>query len=144
MHPWLQMLSPMMNFRFPASGDMMMDYRPWTNWGNASPDAGSPEIEDEVFRNIALPGKQLGKLIDAVTALIQIVASKHPEIREQYPAAFIDIESLANDISRKKLDLQNTMKTEAQRALDLLRIADRKSFDALMAQYKQQPHAPEQ
>ena len=115
MHPWLQMLSPMMNFRFPASGDMLMDYRPWTNWANANPNAGSPEIEDQVFRNVALPGKQLGKLIDAVTELIRLVASEHPEIREQYPAAFSTLEEMAGEITRKKLDLQNTMQAEAQR-----------------------------
>ena len=132
------MLSPMMNIRLPASGDVNMDYRPWTNWGEASPDAGSPKIEEEIFRNVALPGKQLGRLIDAVNALIEIATSDHPDLREQPRSEFTDFQSMADKIITKKKDLQNTMKSQAEQALEQLKTADREAFDSLLDQFQQQ------
>lgn len=142
MQSWLQMLSPIMNFRLPASGDVVMDYRPWTNWGEAEPTAGNPQIEDEIFRKIALPGKQLGRLIDAVNILIELAAADHPNLRMQPPQALSDFQSMSREIIDKKLDLQNSIRSDAQRALDQLRSADRQAFNALLAHYQDEPNGP--
>jgi hypothetical protein len=139
MQPWLQMLSPMLNVRLPASGDIMMDYRPWTNWGEAEPSAGNPQIEDEIFRKVALPGKQLGRLIDAVNILIELAASDHPNLRTQPPQAISEFQSMSRQVINKKLDLQHSLRSEAQRALEQLRSADRQVFNALLAQYQEAP-----
>ncbi len=138
MESWLQMLSPMMNFRLPASGDMVMDYKPWTNWGQANPQAGSPQIEEEIFRDVALPGKQLGRLIDAVNALIEIDAKEHPGRHQEHEPAFQDLQTMTADIVQRKHDLQHTMKAEAERALELLGRADPEAFRALLEKYHRQ------
>jgi hypothetical protein len=142
MQPWLQMLSPMLNVRLPASGDIMMDYRPWTNWGEAEPSAGNPQIEEEIFRKVALPGKQLGRLIDAVNILIELAASDHPNLRTQPPRALSEFQSMSRQVINKKLDLQNSIRSDAQRALDQLRSADRQAFSALLAHYQDEPNGP--
>jgi hypothetical protein len=131
------MFSPRMSFRLPASDDMWMDYKPWTNWGAVSARAGSPQIEEEIFRDVALPGKQLGKLTDAVSALIEIVKSEHPLSCAAHEPAFTDLKALETEITLKKEDLKKTTKTAAERALDLLRRADPEAFRELVDKCRQ-------
>ena len=57
---WSQMLTPLMSLRMPCSGDVLMNYSPWTNWGWSDFDAGNPDMEQDIFTHVALPGKQLG------------------------------------------------------------------------------------
>jgi hypothetical protein len=47
------------------------DYAPVTTWfsPNVTIYAGDPKIEERIFRAIASPGRQLGKLTDAVLEL---------------------------------------------------------------------------
>lgn len=129
------MISPFLSVRMPASGDVLMDYKPWTNWGVSSPEAGNPEIEAGVFRDVAMPGKQLGKLTEALNALIRIVEDAHPGVikpgSEQYEA--IDrLRTMANDIKLKKDALAKTAKAEALDALDRLKKSDREAFATLL------------
>ena len=77
---WKEMLLPLTSIRMPASGDVTMNYSPWTNWGWSDYEAGDPETENEIFANVALPGKQLGKLTDAVMALIELAEKKDPRL----------------------------------------------------------------
>ena len=143
MDSWLQMFSPRMMFRLPGGGDMWMDYKPWTNWGKTSVTAGAPLIEDEIFRFEALPGKQLGRLMDAVSALIDVVAREHPLSFAAHQEEFTELTDLALKITLKKEDLKKTAKTEAVRALDLLQRSDYDAFREVIQRYRQAPDAAE-
>jgi hypothetical protein len=129
MDSWFRMLSPAVHFRLPASGDVSMDYSPWTNWGISRPKAkaGNPEIEAEVFREVALPGKQLGKLTEATLAMAELVKTMQPDILEQHPEqanAIQAVVDLAADIERTKDEHRKAAKEEAIKALERLRQTD--------------------
>ena len=132
---WSQMLLPLMSIRLPASGDVRMNYNPWTNWGWSSNDAGDPEIESEIFANIALPGKQLGKLTDAVMTLIELTREAHPEFyREdsERAATISDVEDLAERILARKKILQGTVEGNAESALSRLKSVNPEAFDRII------------
>jgi len=134
---WSQMLLPLMSIRLPASGDVSMNYNPWTNWGWSAYDAGDPDTEDEIFTNVALPGKQLGRLNDAVTALIDLAEETHPNLEEEHPEraeAFRKFKELAYKILNRKEALDGTMKGNAKNALLRLRDLDPKAFEQLIGE----------
>src|SRR6266496_1338122 len=101
-----QMLPPLVDFRFPAGGDMNMDFHPWTNWGDVDPNAGNQRIEDVIFRNVALPGRQLGRLIDVVAVLIEIAGLNREDAGSKWDKkvldAVADFRTMADDIERHK------------------------------------------
>ena len=135
MEPWTRMISPLLNVRMPASGDVVMDYKPWTNWGVSSPKAGNPEVEAGVFRDVAMPGKQLGKLTEALDALISIVEDIHPgaiKPGSEQREAIDGLRTMANDIKLKRDELAKTAKAEALDALDRLKRSDREAFTSLV------------
>lgn len=121
MDTWLKMFSPIMDVRLPASGDVSMDYQPWTNWGRVSVDAGTPEVEFEVFRNVALPGKQLGKLIDAVNVLIELADTDAIESlaeSDEKKEALTNLTQLAGKIEAKKEELKQSAEAVAKKSLE--------------------------
>lgn len=135
METWTPMLAPWMNIRLPASGDVCMNYNPWTNWGLSIHDAGDPEIEREIFTTVALPGRQLGRLNDAVMALIELMQDEKLEYGKANPVQQKAIErfvDLAKVIRTKKLALQGSVEANAETALDRLKSADLAAFDELI------------
>ncbi len=132
---WSRMLLPWLSIRLPASGDVLMNYNPWTNWGLSNYDAGNPEMEQEIFANVALPGKQLGKLSEAVKALIALAQEAHPELATedlQQPAAFREFLELADKISLRKEELKGTVEGNAKSALLRLKQSDREAYNRLI------------
>jgi hypothetical protein len=126
---------PSVSFRMPGGGDVWMDYSPWTNWGVSSTTVGSPQIESGIFRDVALPGKQLGKLIDAVVALTTIIEKERPALEENYPEqaeALKELGYLAKEIDVKKMELKKSVESEATDALSRLEKADAKAYKALV------------
>ena len=141
MDSWLRMFSPMFSCRMPASGDMWLDYRPWTNWDKTDPKAGNPEIEAGIFREIALPGKQLGKLTEAVMALADLVERVQPGILEQHPdqgEAIRALGAMNARISLRKEELKRTTKAEALASLERLRQADPEAYRSLLDELRKQ------
>ncbi len=129
------MLAPWMNIRLPASGDVSMNYNPWTNWGMSIYDAGDPEIEREIFTKVALPGRQLGRLNDAVMALIELVQDRRldlAEARSDQKQAIESFVKLASEIRIKKRALQGTVEANAETALDRLKAANIAAYDELI------------
>ncbi|MEM9707995.1 MAG: hypothetical protein AAF871_04330 [Pseudomonadota bacterium] len=66
---------------YPLSGDVVQDIAPVVSWRYV----GIPEVEDDVYCNVASPGKQLGKLCDAVLLLAEtagLTAEEHEAIRD--------------------------------------------------------------
>jgi hypothetical protein len=135
MEPWLQMLSPWTNIRLPASGDVRMDYSPWTNWGWSASVAGDPDVERELFTTVALPGKQLGKLTDIVTILLKLAEQTHKELEKDDPEQAIKIrefKKMVSDIQVRKEQIKQSAEEDANNALDRLKIADHSAFDRLI------------
>ncbi len=135
MDSWLKMFSPLLDVRMPAAGDVQMDYSPWTNWGWYSPRAGNPQMEDAIYRHVARPGKQLGKIIDAIQALKKFVADLPPELCQlsvEQQDAFEQFEQLATDIERKQNEVRQDAELAAGEALDRLAGQDAKRFRRLI------------
>lgn len=135
MNPWLQMLSPWMSIRLPASGDVKMNYSPWTNWGWSASGAGDPEIEHELFTTVALPGKQLGKLTEAVMSLIELADETHPGLDaggSERAVAIREFKELAAKIQIRKKAIQKTVEEDAERMLLRLKRSDRAAFDRVI------------
>jgi hypothetical protein len=132
---WTPFLSPFFNVRFPASGDVLMDYEPSTNWDVFNPNLGNARLESGIFRDVASPGAQLGKLTDAVTALIEIAKDAQPAAIAQNPdcaKAFDSLCKMRDDIDLKKKELQKSAEAEALDALNRLKTADYDAFKSLV------------
>jgi hypothetical protein len=119
MDSWLRMFSPAIDWHLPASGDVTMDYKP------------------RIFHEIALPGKQLGKLIEAVLALAERIEQGQPEVLKSLEGecqAINDLRRLNTDIQCRKEQLQGTLKGRATQALDDLQRGDRESYRSLIGE----------
>jgi hypothetical protein len=119
----------------PGGGDVWMDYNPWTNWGVSSTTVGSPQIESGIFHDVALPGKQLGKLMDAVVGLATILEHEQQDILKKYPApaaALKELKDLGNEIDVKKMELKKSVESEATDALSRLEKADAQAYKTLI------------
>jgi len=103
----------MARFQLPLSGDVTQTINPWTwvfspiggNFSlfNINLDMGpssNPEIEAEILRDVASYGKQIGRIEDAVAALIEIVGTDDLSLRQK--KAFAAFHALMNDIENVK------------------------------------------
>ena len=114
-----------------------MDYRPWTNWGLSRPKAkaGNLEIEAEVFSNVALPGKQLGKLAEATLALAELLEAVQPGILEQHGEqadAIQNLKELNDEINLVKEEHAGAAEEQAEKALERLKEVDADKYRALV------------
>jgi len=136
MNPWLQMMSPSTNIRLPASGDVCMDYSPWTNWGVSAPGAGDPRIEHEIFTTIALPGRQLGKLTQIVTTLLELTERTHTDldqvINPEQAIAIKEFKTMVEEIQSRKQAIKQSAEDAAEIALQRLKNVDAKAFQDLI------------
>ncbi|WP_052249510.1 hypothetical protein [Tateyamaria sp. ANG-S1] len=97
-------------FRAPFSGDVTQEIVPRI----LSPDiAGSPEIEAKIQTDVASYGKQLGKVLDALQTLSQATKTPLP-----------DIDALVAKIEEVKDNSAETLRADAERALDRLKTVD--------------------
>ena len=119
---WSQTLFPLLNVRMPASGDVNMNYNAWTNWGISASDAGDPVMENEIFTDVARPGRQLGKLIEAVLALAE--ATKQDGQSE----AIEQLKELAKKIEAKKQSLRGVAEESAKSVLARLKNLDHHAY----------------
>ncbi len=126
---------PSVSFRMPGGGDVWMDYNPWTNWGVSSTTVGSPQIESGIFHDVALPGKQLGRLMDAVDGLATILQNERQDLLKKYPEpalALKELVDLANKIDVKKMELKKSVESEATDALSRLEKANAQAYKSLI------------
>jgi hypothetical protein len=121
MDMWSQML-PLVNFRMPASGDVNMNYHAWTNWGFSASGAGDPLMEREIFANVAMPGRQLGKLIEAVLALAEATQ------QDGKSEAIEQLKELAEKIEAKKQSLRGEAEESARSVLARLKKVDHNAY----------------
>lgn len=84
MDSWFRMVSSGLSkpiaINFPGSGSIGgFNYQPYTTWEAPSLYRGNIGVEQAVYNTVASPGKQLGKLTDAVIALADLM-EKHLQI----------------------------------------------------------------
>lgn len=129
MFPWLINWAP--DFRFPFSGPVQQDIAPRTIFGQIQPQAGTGEIEEEVFKSIASYGKQIGILTDIVLSL-----TKDPSISSKDAQHALDELKQIRELVEEVKDRNKRLKlTSAERLLDSLAEKDPEALRRLMRKY---------
>ena len=104
-------------FRAPFSGDVTQEIVPRL----FSPDiAGVPEIETRIHAEVASYGTQLGKVLDALQTLATATGTDLPEI-----------DALVARIDAAKTQSRDTLRADAERALERLRAVDEDGWRSL-------------
>ncbi|HEY3699213.1 MAG TPA: hypothetical protein VGK97_07765, partial [Spongiibacteraceae bacterium] len=76
---WLRLWSPTINL--PGSGGIgKFNYHPYTTWGAPTLFSGNEAVEQVVYRDVATPGRQLGKLTDVVLELVDELTQRDSKI----------------------------------------------------------------
>lgn len=104
-------------FRAPFSGDVTQEIVPRV----FSPDiAGVPEIEGKIHTEVASYGTQLGKVLEALETLAKATKTDLPQI-----------DKLITQIDAAKDQSKETIRADAERALERLRSVDEHGWRAL-------------
>src|SRR5512137_1171467 len=97
-------------FQFPFSGDVTQAINPWTWWLRMMSQIGfininltessDPGMERQIVENVAGYGKQLGRVVEVLSALFAHTATA--EWSDVQKKALGDFQKLANDIAAVK------------------------------------------
>ena len=122
--PWLKM---------PGSGDVWQKVTNVTDW--FSPKvvmnfAGDPSIEDEVNRNVASYGKQLGLLTEVVMGLAK---PGDPTAIEAMKKAVVRLDGIQADIEAIKKKRAPELEDEIVQAATRLKSTDTAAYDRVIA-----------
>jgi hypothetical protein len=105
--------NPMAEFRLPLSGNVNQTINPWTwmfssvgsqfglinvNLGQSS----DPALEAKIIDRVGTYGKQIGQLGDAVRVLLDQLASKYPELKEQDAIVAVRLQLDAIDLLKRE------------------------------------------
>lgn len=115
------------NIRFPASGNLDFGYAPYTEWEAPSLVRGDERVEHMVYKGVAGPGKQLGKIIDAVLEIAEQAKAEGPAIHE--------LRQLQDDVGHVKGLVSGRDEQEARAFLDRLADKDRVRLRRLLDDY---------
>lgn len=133
MNSWWPSLS--LSYRAPLSGDVTQDI------AQSMQLSGDRDIELEVYKDAGSPGRQLGRLTDAVLDLEQRLrqlsgALAERDLCDQSLAArtkvFDDLMEIATEVDKVKERHGHRLKDRAQESMERLRKADSAGFKALM------------
>ena len=91
-------------YEYPLSGDVRQDISPYFS----TEIAGIPEVEYEVFTEVASVGTQLGKLTEAVLALAGKVGLEGPEVEA--------VREIATGVAAAKVRVAEEVRARAERA----------------------------
>jgi hypothetical protein len=132
---WLQMFSssmlPPTSVHFPGSGNIGgFTYQPNTVWEAPSLYRGNSTLEQAVYTDIASPGKQLGKLMDVVLEMAQVL-----ETELKGSEKVNDLKVLAEKIEKLKApSLDNSLQV-AREDLDKLLRTNERSLRLVIEEY---------
>ncbi|HET8710717.1 MAG TPA: hypothetical protein VFM32_05035 [Spongiibacteraceae bacterium] len=130
---WLRLWSPTINM--PGSGSIGgFNYHPYTTW--QAPFSGNQTVELGVYNEVASPGKQLGKLTDAVLELATILEHVDPKIKGA--TRLSELRELDNRIKSVKERIEKSAEKQAEKMLDELRTNDPETLKRLLAKYSTQ------
>jgi hypothetical protein len=124
-------MRPASSIHFPGSGNIGgFTYQPYTVWEAPSLYRGNSTLEQSIYSEVASPGKQLGKLMDAVLDIAQIL-----EQQLQGSTKVEELKALAERIEQLKTPALNNAEQTAREDLDKLWRTNEKTLRALIAEY---------
>ena len=134
---WLQMFSsslrPPTSVHFPGSGNIGgFTYQPYTVWEAPSLYRGNSTLEQTVYTEVASPGKQLGKLMDVVLEMAQVL-----ETELKGSEKLTELKGLAEKIEKLKEPALNNAVQVAREDLDKLLRTNEKSLRLLIDEYSE-------
>ena len=121
---WMRLWAPWTSF---APRDLSQPINPGWSFGNVivnQRNSGSPETEQAILAEESY-GRQIGKLLDAVHALIE----EKPG-RTATNAAFRDIEALREKVERLKREAAGKRIDQIKSDLELLKTSDKAAYEA--------------
>jgi hypothetical protein len=141
--------TPVNPFQFPFSGDLTQAINPWTLWLRMMSQIGfininmtessDPGMERQIVENVAGYGKQLGRIVEALDALVA-----HTETSEWSAGqkkALGDFLDLAKDIAAVKGDYIAPTAGNIDRLLDgirRLRETDEKQYGEILERLRKE------
>lgn len=129
---WLRFWSP--TFNLPGSGGIgSFNYHPNTTWGAPTLFSGNEIVEQAVYRDIATPGKQLGRLSDVVRALIDELSKMDSKIADAESVK--KFKEMSKQIEKIKAAVEDNTVVAVKEGLEKLKHTDKDAFDALMKEY---------
>lgn len=118
---------------FPGSGSIGgFTYQPNTVWEAPSLYRGNLSLEQSIYANVASPGKQLGKLIDAVLAIARLLEN---DLKDQ--PAIDELKTIATMIERIKEPVVQNAEDAARCDLEKLLATNKASLQALLREFDQ-------
>jgi heterodisulfide reductase subunit C len=116
---------------FPLSGDVSQWIAPVTSWfsPNIALNVGNTQIEQEVVREVATYGKQLGVLSDLVLKMAEGNEALK-DVRE-----LTQLKEIAERIGKIKTRYQKNLKDKAMETLDELKAKDPEALKNLLKEY---------
>jgi hypothetical protein len=116
---------------FPGSGSIGgFTYQPNTVWEAPSLYRGNPTLEQNIYSNVASPGKQLGKLMDAVLVIARLL-----EKDLQDEKAIGELQTIADMIERLKAPVLQNSEDIVRAELDKLLMTNKASLQSLLTEF---------
>jgi hypothetical protein len=129
---WLRLFSPTINL--PGSGSIGgFSYQPYTTWEAPTLYRGDQNVEQLVYRDVASPGKQLGKLTEVVLELADAVAKLDSDIATSENVR--ELKCLSERVEAIKLTVNVNAEAVAKEALEKLKAVDPEKLSQLIKQF---------
>ncbi len=129
---WLRLWSPTINL--PGSGGIgKFNYHPYTTWTAPTLFSGNEAVEQVVYRDVASPGRQLGKLTDVVLELVDELSQRDSKIAESENVK--KLIAMSAKIKSIKDVVEDNTAASAKELLEKLKATDNETFKALIKEY---------
>lgn len=141
--------TPASPFQFPFSGDVTQAINPWSWWLRLMSQIGfininltessDPEMERRITENVAGYGKQLGRVIEVLDALLLNTATAGWPVNQK--KALTDFFEMAREIDAVKSDYIAPTSANVDRFLDgirLLKKKDKKEYGEIIERLKRE------
>lgn len=129
---WLRLWSPTINL--PGSGGIgKFNYHPYTTWTAPTLFSGNEAVEQVVYRDVASPGRQLGKLTDVVLELVDELTQRDSKIAESENVK--KLIAMSAKIKSIKDVVEDNTAASAKELLEKLKATDNETFKALIKEY---------
>ncbi len=133
---WFQMLSSgftkPLAINFPGSGSIGgFTYQPNTVWEAPSLYRGNVTLEQSIYSNVASPGKQLGKLMDAVLLIAGVLGQNVKDQKQ-----ITELNDIAEMIERLKDPVVKNVEQTAREELGKLLATNKQSLQVVIDEFQ--------
>ncbi|MET0377875.1 MAG: hypothetical protein ABW049_02695 [Spongiibacteraceae bacterium] len=134
---WFQMFSSgftkPLAINLPGSGSIGgFTYQPNTVWEAPSLYRGNFSLEQSIYGNVASPGKQLGKLMDAVLLIAEVLGK---DLKDQKQIK--ELSDIAEMIERLKDPVVKNVEQTAREDLEKLLATNKSSLKGLIDEFQE-------